>query len=87
MTLLVRRVDCDRLVEDVEEGHDDGGMGDEVLLNHQNYTDNLTHSPYFSGIILGSMFWIGYSWFTRLVQGTSEVRGQTSARSDMNSVL
>lgn len=42
-----------------------------VLLNHQNYTDNLTHSPYFSGIILGTMFWTGYSWFTRLVQGQS----------------
>ena len=40
-----------------------------VLLNHKNYTENLTHSPYFSGIILGTMWWVGYCWFTRLVQG------------------
>jgi ABC-type sugar transport system permease subunit len=40
-----------------------------VLLNHKNYTENLTHSPYFSGIILGTMWWVGYCWSTRLVQG------------------
>lgn len=40
-----------------------------VLLNHKNYTENLTHSPYFSGIILGTMWWVGYCWFTRLVKG------------------
>ena len=40
-----------------------------VLLNHKNYTENLTHSPYFSGIILGSMWWVAYCWFTRLVKG------------------
>jgi ankyrin repeat protein len=40
-----------------------------VLLNHKNYTENLTHSPYFSGIILGTMWWIAYCWITRLVKG------------------
>ncbi|KZV90969.1 hypothetical protein EXIGLDRAFT_107061 [Exidia glandulosa HHB12029] len=38
-----------------------------VLLNHHSYTDTVTHSPYFSGIIFGSMIWIGWAWSTQLV--------------------
>ncbi|EJD42927.1 ankyrin [Auricularia subglabra TFB-10046 SS5] len=39
-----------------------------VLLNHNSYTDTVTHSPYFAGIIFGSMVWIGWAWATQLVQ-------------------
>lgn len=39
-----------------------------VLLNHKSYTDSVTHSPYFVGIITGSFVWVGFCWFTRLVQ-------------------
>lgn len=38
-----------------------------VLLNHNSYTDTVTHSPYFSGIIFGSMIWIGWAWSTQVV--------------------
>ncbi|KAG8933458.1 palmitoyltransferase akr1 [Tulasnella sp. 419] len=40
-----------------------------VLLNHKSYTENVTGSPYFTGIILGSMFWVGEAWVTRLLPG------------------
>jgi palmitoyltransferase ZDHHC13/17 len=39
-----------------------------VLLNKPTYTENVTASPYFSGIIFGSMTWVAYSWLTRLLQ-------------------
>lgn len=42
-----------------------------VLLNHRSYTDTVAHSPYFSGIIFGSMIWIGWVWSTQLVHGAS----------------
>ena len=45
-----------------------------VLLNHNNYTDNVTHSPYFSGIIFGSMIWIGWAWSTQLLQADEGYR-------------
>lgn len=41
-----------------------------VLLNHKSYTDSVTQSPYFVGIITASLIWVGFSWFTRLVRGT-----------------
>jgi palmitoyltransferase len=43
-----------------------------VLLNHRNYTDSVTHSPYFAGIILASIFWVGQVWVTYLLQATPE---------------
>ncbi|KZT21327.1 hypothetical protein NEOLEDRAFT_1073718 [Neolentinus lepideus HHB14362 ss-1] len=42
-----------------------------VLLNNSSYTDNVAQSPYFAGIITGSMLWVGYCWITRLVHQTS----------------
>ncbi|KAH7107873.1 ankyrin [Auriculariales sp. MPI-PUGE-AT-0066] len=39
-----------------------------VLLNHNSYTDSVTHSPYFSGIIFGSMVWITWAWTMELLQ-------------------
>ncbi|KAH9961433.1 hypothetical protein BGW80DRAFT_1564040 [Lactifluus volemus] len=41
-----------------------------VLLNKPTYTENVTASPYFSGIIFGSMIWVAYSWLSRLLQQT-----------------
>lgn len=40
-----------------------------VLLDKANYTDSLAQSPYFAGIICGSMIWVLYSWITRLLPG------------------
>ncbi|ELU39941.1 hypothetical protein AG1IA_06029 [Rhizoctonia solani AG-1 IA] len=42
-----------------------------VLLNHQSYSEPLTGSPYFAGIILGSLVWVTWGWATILVHGTS----------------
>ncbi|THH12426.1 hypothetical protein EW146_g7710 [Bondarzewia mesenterica] len=39
-----------------------------VLLNRPTYTDSVTASPYFAGIIFGSMVWVAYAWVTRLLQ-------------------
>lgn len=39
-----------------------------VLLNKPTYTDSVTGSPYFSGIIFSSMIWMAYVWATRLLQ-------------------
>ncbi|KAH8092203.1 palmitoyltransferase AKR1 [Cristinia sonorae] len=39
-----------------------------VLLDISNYTDSVTQSPYFSGIIAASMVWVGFAWITRLTQ-------------------
>ncbi|KAG6826435.1 hypothetical protein H0H92_015809 [Tricholoma furcatifolium] len=39
-----------------------------VLLNNSTYTENVNSTPYFAGIILGSIIWVVYCWFTRLVQ-------------------
>ncbi|KAI1787384.1 palmitoyltransferase AKR1 [Ganoderma leucocontextum] len=38
-----------------------------VLLDKSNYTDSVTQSPYFAGIITGSMIWVTYAWITRLM--------------------
>ena len=37
------------------------------LLDKSNYTDSVTASPYFAGIISASMVWVGYAWVTRLL--------------------
>ncbi|KAI0297046.1 DHHC palmitoyltransferase-domain-containing protein [Multifurca ochricompacta] len=41
-----------------------------VLLNKSTYTESVTSSPYFSGIIFGSMVWVGFAWVTRPLQQT-----------------
>jgi len=41
-----------------------------VLLNKTTYTDSVSQSPYFAGIIAGSMVWVTYCWVTRLVHQT-----------------
>ncbi|KAH7911142.1 hypothetical protein BJ138DRAFT_1063702 [Hygrophoropsis aurantiaca] len=41
-----------------------------VLLNKDTYVGTVNQSPYFAGIIAGSMIWVGYCWVTRLVQQT-----------------
>jgi palmitoyltransferase len=41
-----------------------------VLLNRPTYTESITASPYFSGIIFGSMVWVAFAWVTRLLQQT-----------------
>ncbi|CAL1698532.1 unnamed protein product [Somion occarium] len=41
-----------------------------VLLDKANYTDSVTQSPYFAGIIAASMVWVGYAWVSRLVHQT-----------------
>ncbi|KAJ3474072.1 hypothetical protein NLI96_g12663 [Meripilus lineatus] len=41
-----------------------------VLLDRANYTDSVTSSPYFAGIIAASMVWVGYAWISRLVHQT-----------------
>ena len=37
-----------------------------VFLDKSNYTDSVTQSPYFAGIIAASMVWVLYAWITRL---------------------
>ena len=39
-----------------------------VLLNKPTYTESVTASPYFSGIIFGSMVWVAFAWVSRLLQ-------------------
>ncbi|THV03552.1 palmitoyltransferase AKR1 [Dendrothele bispora CBS 962.96] len=39
-----------------------------VLLNKTTYTESVNQTPYFAGIIFGSILWVLFSWFTRLVQ-------------------
>ncbi|THH04053.1 hypothetical protein EW145_g5805 [Phellinidium pouzarii] len=41
-----------------------------VLLDRSNYTDGVIQSPYYAGIIFGSMVWIAYCWITRLLYQT-----------------
>jgi palmitoyltransferase len=41
-----------------------------VLLNRSTYTESVTASPYFSGIIFGSMVWVAFAWVSRLLQQT-----------------
>ncbi|KAF7289334.1 Palmitoyltransferase [Mycena indigotica] len=41
-----------------------------VLLNKSSYTENLGTTPYFAGVICGSMIWVLYAWFSRLVYHT-----------------
>ena len=39
-----------------------------VLLNNSTYTYIVSSTPYFAGIISGSILWVLYCWFTRLVR-------------------
>ncbi|KAL0065621.1 palmitoyltransferase akr1 [Marasmius tenuissimus] len=41
-----------------------------VLLNNSTYTDSVNNTPYFAGIIMGSVAWVLFCWFTRLLQAT-----------------
>ncbi|TFK90892.1 zf-DHHC-domain-containing protein [Polyporus arcularius HHB13444] len=41
-----------------------------VLLDKSNYTDSVTQSPYFAGIITGSIIWVTYAWASRLMNQT-----------------
>ncbi|KAL0566951.1 palmitoyltransferase akr1 [Marasmius crinis-equi] len=41
-----------------------------VLLNNSTYTDSVNNTPYFAGIIMGSVIWVLFCWFTRLLQAT-----------------
>ncbi|KAH9886691.1 DHHC palmitoyltransferase-domain-containing protein [Cubamyces lactineus] len=41
-----------------------------VLLDKSNYTDSVTQSPYFAGIITASIIWVTYAWVTRLIHQT-----------------
>ncbi|KAL4077498.1 hypothetical protein J3A83DRAFT_4214067 [Scleroderma citrinum] len=43
-----------------------------VLLNKDSYVGTVNQSPYFAGIIAGSMIWVGYAWLTRLVRQTPD---------------
>ena len=38
-----------------------------VLLNKPSYTDNVNQTPYFAGIIFGSIIWVVFCWVTRLI--------------------
>lgn len=42
-----------------------------VLLNKPTYIDNVNQSPYFAGIIFGSIIWVVFCWLTRLVSRES----------------
>jgi len=39
-----------------------------VLLNKPSYTDNVNQTPYFAGIIFGSIIWVVFCWVTRLIR-------------------
>ncbi|KAJ8474337.1 hypothetical protein ONZ45_g15983 [Pleurotus djamor] len=41
-----------------------------VLLNKNTYTDSVQQTPYFAGIIAGSIIWVAYCWISRLVHQT-----------------
>ncbi|KAJ7735914.1 ankyrin repeat-containing domain protein [Mycena metata] len=41
-----------------------------VLLNKSSYTDSVNQTPYFAGIISGSIVWVVYCWATRLIHQT-----------------
>ncbi|KAF8438462.1 DHHC palmitoyltransferase-domain-containing protein [Boletus edulis BED1] len=43
-----------------------------VLLNKDSYTGTVNQSPYFAGVIAGSMLWVAYGWVTRLVKEMPE---------------
>ncbi|EKM76159.1 hypothetical protein AGABI1DRAFT_108919 [Agaricus bisporus var. burnettii JB137-S8] len=38
-----------------------------VLLNKPSYTESVSQSPYFAGIIFSSIIWVTFCWITRLV--------------------
>ncbi|KAI6013902.1 hypothetical protein EDC04DRAFT_2870714 [Pisolithus marmoratus] len=44
-------------------------MAEFFALHHivTRYVETVNQSPYFAGIIAGSMMWVGYAWLTRLV--------------------
>ena len=52
-----------------------------VLLNHKSYTEGVTSSPYFAGIISASVFWVGEEWLVTLLPGDESVQH------DRNTVL
>ena len=39
------------------------------LLGHQSEENQLSASPHFAAIIIGSIMWVTYSWITRLIRG------------------
>ncbi|KAF8647576.1 hypothetical protein AX16_006615 [Volvariella volvacea WC 439] len=41
-----------------------------VLLNSSTYSESVNQTPYFAGIITGSVIWVVFCWFSRLVQQT-----------------
>ncbi|KAJ7574094.1 ankyrin [Mycena floridula] len=41
-----------------------------VLLNKSRYTDSVNTTPYFAGIIFGSVLWVVYCWASRLMPHT-----------------
>ncbi|CAK5271098.1 unnamed protein product [Mycena citricolor] len=41
-----------------------------VLLNKNSYTDTVSQTPYFAGIISASMIWVVFCWATRLIHQT-----------------
>ena len=45
-----------------------------VLLNKHTYTDSVSQTPYFAGIITGSLIWVVYCWVTRLLPGKWQFR-------------
>ena len=40
-------------------------------MNKATYTDSVNQTPYFAGIISGSMLWVVFCWVTRLVRRMS----------------
>lgn len=44
-----------------------------VLLDKSNYTDSVTQSPYFAGIITASIIWVTYAWVSRLMNRKSRL--------------
>ena len=53
-----------------------------VLLDTSSYTDGVVQSPYYAGIIFGSLIWVGYSWATRLITRTSSYLSSGKAGTD-----
>ncbi|KAF6750426.1 hypothetical protein DFP72DRAFT_911142 [Ephemerocybe angulata] len=45
-----------------------------VLLNKNTYTDSVSQTPYFAGIITASLIWVVYAWVTRLLHRESPHR-------------
>jgi hypothetical protein len=39
------------------------------LLAHHQEDDRVASSPYFASIIIGSLFWVFWTWATKLLRG------------------